>query len=112
MKILPILWGTPPTPADWKRLSAAREAIGYTEVIKPAVALPGSPGRILALGARPTWLCPYNYVADTAHARLIPVLAWCLDESINDPYAPTPEDMIIDWSGGAFKFLGEEEIDG
>jgi hypothetical protein len=111
MKILPILWGSPPTPADWKRLSAAREAIGYEEQVKPAVALPGSPGRILALGERPTWLTPYQYLVDTGDPRLPEVLKWCLDESIFDPFAPTFEDMIDDWSGGTFKFVGEEPVD-
>lgn len=111
MKILPILWGSPPTPADWKRLSAAREAIGYEDMVQPAVALRGSPGRVLALGVRPTWLTPYQFLSDTGHHRLPEVLKWCLDESIYDPYAPTYEDMIDDWSGGVMKYMGEERID-
>jgi hypothetical protein len=110
MKILPILWGSPPTPADWKRLSAAREAIGYEEQVKPAVALPGSPGRILAVASHPTWLCPYLYVSSTEDELLNRVLLWCLDENKVEPF-PQPEDMIVKWSGGTFKFVGEEPVD-
>ena len=111
MKLLPILWVKPPTADDWRLLSEAREAIGYTEKVKPAQALQGSPGRILAVGTMPDWLCEFNYVTDTQDSRLADVLAWCLNPELEDIWAPTPEDMIVKWSGGEFVYVGEEAID-
>lgn len=77
----------------------------------PAKAVDGSPGRILAIGTRPTWLCPYNYVTDVGDPRLPYVLQWCLDESVVDKSAPTYADMLSDWFGGPVKFLREEPYD-
>lgn len=50
MRLLAILWAEPPTAEDWARLSAARIAIGYTEMVKPVQALQGSPGTLLVIG--------------------------------------------------------------
>jgi hypothetical protein len=105
--LLPILWAEPPTTDDWARLRAAKEALGYADMVKPARALQGSPGRILAVGVRPDWLCEYNYTPSTEDAGLADVLGWCLGLR-EDPWAPTYEDMLSDWFKGPVVFLGEE----
>lgn len=95
--LLAILWGSPPTPAAWKALSAARVSLGLEDKIEPARALQGSPGRILAIGKHPDWLCEYAYLMDlntpdsTAHA-----LGWCfgLDE-FDD--TPSTADQLSSW---------------
>lgn len=112
VRLLPILWGHEPTTDDWKRLSRAREAIGHQEMLRPARAVKGSPGRILAFGTNPDWLTPYQFLDSTTDPRLEDALRWCLDESIEDPDAPTYEDMIVAWSHGELKYVGEEPIDG
>lgn len=111
VRLLAILWGKEPTAEDWARLSAARIASGYTEVIKPVRALQGSPGRILAVGAKPGWLCDYLRVDDTQDSRLVDVLSWCLNPELEDPRSPTPEEMIVEWSGGQFVYVGEEDLE-
>lgn len=111
MRILPILWGAPPLSNDWKRLSAAREAIGYTETIQPAQALHGSPGRVLAIAADPDWTCHYFRVEGTEDDALADALRWCLDEGRTDIRTQTPEDLMLRWIPGAV-YQGEEPYDG
>lgn len=111
MRLLPILWGKTPRQSDWVALSRAKDTFGYSDMVQPATALQGSPGRILAIGRRPDWLCEYNYVDDTADPRLPGVLQWCLDDTITDPQAPTYADMLSHWFGGTVTFSGEEPHD-
>lgn len=107
MKILPILWAEPPTAEDWARLSAAREAIGYTELIKPVQALPGSPGTILAIGALPSWLTPFSYAESVEDAECLELaLSGCLGDQEE---VGSMETLISSWMGVEVKQVGEEE---
>jgi hypothetical protein len=105
--LLPILWAEPPTADDWHRLGEARKASGYPDLVKPARALQGSPGRILAIGVKPDWLCDYDLVESTEDPRLDEVLSWCLELTQN-PWAPDYAELLSDWFGATVTFLGEE----
>lgn len=106
MRLLPILWAEPPAPEDWARLSAARIAIGYTELIKPVQALPGSPGTILAIGKMPDWIVQYGYVTSTKDPNLTERLRNVLDRQ-DDP--DTIGKLLSQWMGVEVKQVGEEE---
>lgn len=112
MRLLAILWAEEPTAEDWQRLSAARTALGYTDLIQPAQALPGSPGPVLAIGKLPSWIVPHAYVASTEHPRL---LQEALETCINGGLAEIGENMaaqMSDWMDASVTYLGEEEYDG
>lgn len=110
MRILPIFWTVPPTPDDWERLSRARKALGYTELIKPVQALPGSPGTLLVIGSgRPDWLHNYyacNDITDPAELQL------ALDGALDDAEREQAfGDLISQWMGVDVTFAGEEPYD-
>lgn len=107
--LLPILWAQEPTSADWAALSAARESLGITELIKPARAVPGSPGRILAVGTMPTWLCPNRQIPDTSDPGVVrDALQWCLepDEGLSGEDIAT---TLSTWTGLEITYKGDEE---
>lgn len=111
MNVLPILWAETPTREDWVALSQAREAIGYTDLIKPAKALEGSPGPILAVGVKPSWLVDYNYIESTWDPRLPEALKACLSQEAQQQ---TPEEIaavLSEWMGVEVKAVEEEKED-
>lgn len=110
-ELLPILWGQEPTDADWRALAAARVSLGLETLVRPARALPGSPGRILAIGATPNWVCDYAYIEDTSNARALKTrLEYCLglsDTHSADQDEQTTEQLSL-WMGVPVKFIGTE----
>lgn len=108
MKLLPILWAEEPTAEDWARLTAAREAIGHTDLIQPANAYQGSPGPILAIGKIPDWIVQYGYVTSTSDPNLSKRLQQVLDRQENPD---TIAKLLSAWMGVDVKQVGEEEID-
>lgn len=110
MKLLPILWSEPPTQEDWDRLSAAKKAIGYTDLIQPCQALQGSPGTILVIGsARPDWLCNFYACNDITDED---ELQWALEGALNeDQRMETFEELLSGWMGAEVKYVNEEEYD-
>lgn len=110
MHLLPILWSNPPTDADWAALSAARSTAGHTEQIRPARAVHGSPGRILALGTHPDWVCEYAMVEDlTDSVSLALALGWCLGLNEYDN-TPAEEEQLSRMMGCTITLKSVEEI--
>lgn len=111
MRLLPIYWTKPPTPEDWARLTEAREAIGYTDVIKPVQALQGSPGTLLVIGEdRPSWLQNYYACNDiTDKAELESALESAL---ANEDNILAFTELLSQWMGADVKRVGEEDYDG
>ena len=57
-----------------------------TEVlIQPVRALPGSPGRILALREKPNFACEYALIKDPVPSEIKPALEWIL--GMNESYS-------------------------
>jgi len=110
MKLLPILWTEPPTPEDWARLTAAREAIGYREMVKPVQALQGSPGTLLIIGtASPDWLQSFYRCRDMANQA---ELEWALDGALrDDERMESFGELLSEWMGVEVKQIAEEETD-
>ena len=111
MRILPILWSQPPTDEDWKRLSEARTALGYTDLIKPVQALEGSPQPVLCIGAFPSWLTDYTHVLDTLDEGLQDALSYCLDEQKHD-VRKLEAFLLSQWMGTEVKYIETEDHDG
>lgn len=110
MKLLPILWTEEPTAEDWARLTAARKAIGYTEMVQPVQALQGSPGTLLIIGtATPDWLQNYYQCVDITNED---ELQWALRGALTeDERAEVYSELLSAWMGVDVKQVGEEEID-
>ena len=110
MRILPIFWTQKPSAEDWGRLSAAREALGYTELIKPVQALPGSPGALLVIGSgRPDWLHNFYACNDIANeAELQSALKGALSE---DQRLEAFTELLSQWMHAGVTFVGEEQYD-
>lgn len=108
MRLLPILWAEPPTTEDWARLTEARIAIGYTDLIKPVQALQGSPGTLLCIGgARPSWLQNYYACDDITDSA---ELEWALEGALTeDERAERFAELLSHWMGVEVKQIGEEE---
>lgn len=110
MRLLPILWAKEPAEQDWRRLGDARIAIGYPDKLMPARAVHGSPGRVLAIGAEPDWLCEYIRVDDTHDsAKLEFALKWCLEPE-EEISGEDIADKLASWMGVEVTFKGMEEI--
>lgn len=110
MRLLPILWAEPPTAEDWQRLSAARIAIGYTDMVKPVQALQGSPGTLLIIGkVRPSWLQNYYACDDITNDS---ELRWALEGALNeDERMEAFGELLSTWMGTEVTQVGEEETD-
>lgn len=111
MRILPILWAQPPTDEDWKRLSEARTALGYTDLIKPVQALEGSPQPVLCIGAFPSWLTDYTHVLDTLDEGLQDALSYCLEGQHEETWE-LDSVLLSEWLGVGVKYLHTEDYDG
>lgn len=111
MHLLPILFAEAPTPDEWAKLGAARVALGHEEQIRPARALPGSPGRILAVGVMPDWICEYGYVKNLDDPKLQSALGWCLGMNEHDESGGATE-LLSRWLECDVTFVGEEEYYG
>lgn len=112
MRLLPILWAEEPTAEDWARLSAAREAIGYTDLIKPARAFQGSPGPILAIGAFPDWLTGYAHVKSTRDRGGLESALYHVLYGDNISEGEEWAALLSHWMGMQVSISGEEEFDG
>lgn len=110
MRLLPILWDREPTPEDWARLSAAREAAGIAEKIQPANAYPGSPQPILAVGNVPPWLTDYVLV-DSALDGAAEALAEAMDRWRDPPTGEKYATVLSTWMGAEVKYVEEVEFD-
>lgn len=59
-------------------IKQAKAMINVNTLIKPARALPGSPGRILAVGEKPEWICEYAYVKEPNVKSIKEAMEWIL----------------------------------
>lgn len=77
MKPLPI-YPSVPSGDTLAALKSAKQQIPDAPLVQPVKAVPGSPGRILAIGSPPPWLCDYALVGEPTPERLKPALEWAL----------------------------------
>lgn len=79
MNVTPLpVFPTVPAGDTLTALKTAKSQLNTRVLIQPVKAVPGSPGRILAIGSKPNFLCDYAYVAEPTVESLTQALAWCL----------------------------------
>lgn len=74
---LPV-WPQKPQEPILSLLKQAKAQLQTSLLISPERAVPGSPGRVLAIGSKPNFLCDYAYVAEPTVESLTAALEWCL----------------------------------
>lgn len=112
LRPLPILLpeGGLPSGRALRALQEAKGRSGYSGLIRPAVALEGSPEPILAVGCHPSWLTRYAYVPDfTSIPRLTNALTAILMNPEDERMADR-EDLLSLWFGVEVKQIGEEHV--
>jgi hypothetical protein len=62
-EVLPLpIYPYKPTGQQLTVFKSAKEKVNTTTLVQLVKAVPGSPGRIIAMGEKPTWLCEYAYI--------------------------------------------------
>lgn len=77
-----------PVGDDLTLLKQAKALIPTDKLIIPVDAVPGSPGRIIALREHPNWICDHAYVATPNLESIKAALEWALTDK-EDPRATT-----------------------
>lgn len=85
-------------------LKQAKAKLSTTLLISPENAVPGSPGRVLAIGEKPTFMCDYAYVASPTVESLTQALSWCLG-LVEDARGVTIGRMLSEIMGGEVREL-------
>jgi hypothetical protein len=77
--VLPLpVYPTKPEGELLEMLKQAKAAINIKTLIQPAKAVQGSPGRILAIGEKPDWICEYAYIEEPNVKSLKEAMEWIL----------------------------------
>lgn len=96
---------------DWDRIKRAKAASGVDFQVRPVVAVPGSPGRVLAIGSAPPFLCEFAGVDSTESPGFQAAVNWTLDQSIQDPRATTLAQQLSAIFGGTVRELEPEYLE-
>lgn len=87
--VIPIaIWPNKPVGKDLEMLKEAKASIKTDIKMIPVDAVPGSPGRILALRESPPFLCDHALVRNPSIESLTAALSYCLGLN-DDPRATT-----------------------
>lgn len=83
MSITPLpVYPRKPSGADLELIKQAKANIQTGLLIQPVDAVPGSPGRILALRQRPNFICDHAFVQNVTLESVTAALEYCL--GLND----------------------------
>lgn len=93
-----------PTGKILDMVKAAKHSLNMKQMVQPCDAVPGSPGRVLAIGSKPDFICDYAYVANPTVESLTSALAWCFGLR-EDPRGVTMGRMLSEIFGGEVKEL-------
>ena len=110
VKPLPV-YPRKPVGAVLEALKQAKSKLPTSLLISPENAVPGSPGRVLAIGEKPNFLCDYAYVKEPTVESLEQALAWCL-ELKEDTRGVTIGRMLSELWGGEVKEIANNPSDG
>lgn len=100
---LPIYPGLPSSEV-MGMIKEAKAQVGTSALIKPVRAVKGSPGRILAIGEKPEWICEYAYVENPSTQSFKEALEWIL-EMREDPRGITVTRMLKEIFGPGVREL-------
>ena len=105
--VIPLpVWPQKPQEPILGMLKQAKAQLQTSLLISLERAVPGSPGRVLAIGSKPNFLCEYAYVANPTVESLTQALAWCLGLK-EDVRGVTIARILSEFMGGEVK-----EVDG
>lgn len=93
-----------PTGELLEMIKQAKSEIHADLLVQPVRAVLGSPGRILAIGQKPDWMCEYAYVEQPNPKSLKEALEWVL-EIKEDPRGVTLIKMMTEIFGPGVKEL-------
>jgi hypothetical protein len=110
LKPLPI-YPQKPQGTILEALKQAKVNLDLNYLISPEKAVPGSPGRVLAIGEKPNFLCDYAYVKEPTVESLQQALSWCL-ELKEDTRGVTIGRMLSELWGGEVKEIANNSSDG
>lgn len=103
-----------PWPVDPAALELVKRAKAELETqfkVVPVRALPGSPGRMLALGVKPNFVCDYAPVVDPSNYTSVKnALSWVLDETQDVERGVTVLDCLKEIFGPQTRELDDREI--
>jgi hypothetical protein len=103
-RIVPI-YPSVPSGAVLEALKTAKESLDVDYLIRPVKAVPGSPGRVLAIGTKPDFVCDYAFVPEPSVESLKNALHWALGDH-DDPRARTVVQVLEDIFGKGVKEIG------
>ena len=67
-----------PTSEVMGMIKEAKAQVNTDTLVKPVRAVHGSPGRILAIGEKPEWICEYAYIKEPSTQSFKEALEWIL----------------------------------
>lgn len=70
-----------PSGDELRMLKHAKQALGIQELVKPVRAVPGSPGRIIAIGETPEWITDYAHVGEPSFESFKEALMFVLRDA-------------------------------
>jgi hypothetical protein len=92
--IIPLpVYPNKPTGGDLELIKQGKASIQTDLLIQPVKAVPGSPGRILALRERPNFICDYAFVQNVTLESVTAALEYCL--GLNDDPRATNVVMML-----------------
>jgi hypothetical protein len=104
IKLLPI-YPSVPFGDTLEAVKAAKDSLDLDYLVKPVKAVSGSPGRVLAIGEKPDFVCDYAFVPNPTVESLINALNWVLGDH-DDPRARTVVQVLEDYFGKGVKEIG------
>lgn len=91
------MFGRPPSDSDWEALRAAKRSSGVQALVQFVKAVPGGTGRVVAIGAKPSYVTEY-WQTEIDSPELPEAIAWSLGTH-DDPRAVTAADALSDMLG-------------
>lgn len=73
-----------PSGDGLRMLKHAKQSLGIQELVKPVRAVPGSPGRIIAIGEKPEWITDYVHVGEPSFESFKDALMFALRDAKSD----------------------------
>ena len=73
-----------PSGDGLRMLKHAKQSLGIQELVKPVRAVPGSPGKIIAIGEAPEWIADYVKVSESSFESFKEALMFVLRDAKSD----------------------------
>ena len=107
---LPILTadGELPSGEALLALRASKKLSGYSGMVLPVKAVPGSPEPILCVGVTPDWLCTFALIPDLSNIDRTTAALDAVLVNNDDPRLGSEEVLLSKWMGVEVKMIEQE----